>query len=77
MLPEIFKAYDIRGVVGKSLTEATVELIGKSLGTEAVKRGGKTIAIGRDGRLSGPAFAAAWRAASNRPASTSSTAAWW
>jgi phosphomannomutase/phosphoglucomutase len=57
--PEIFKAYDIRGVVGKSLTEATVELIGKSLGTEAVKRGGKTIAIGRDGRLSGPAFAAA------------------
>lgn len=57
--PEIFKAYDIRGVVGKSLTENTVELIGKALGTEAVKRGGKTIAIGRDGRLSGPAFSAA------------------
>ncbi|MBL8515121.1 MAG: phosphomannomutase/phosphoglucomutase, partial [Betaproteobacteria bacterium] len=57
--PEIFKAYDIRGVVGKSLTETIVELIGKSLGTEAVKRGGKAIAIGRDGRLSGPAFAAA------------------
>ncbi|MBL8521856.1 MAG: phosphomannomutase/phosphoglucomutase [Betaproteobacteria bacterium] len=57
--PEIFKAYDIRGVVSKSLTENTVELIGKALGTEAVKRGGQTIAIGRDGRLSGPAFAQA------------------
>ena len=57
--PEIFKAYDIRGIVGKSLTPETVELIGKSLGTEAKRRGGKTITIGRDGRLSGPAFAEA------------------
>jgi len=56
---EIFKAYDIRGIVGKSLTEETVELIGKALGSEAKKRGGKTITIGRDGRLSGPSFAKA------------------
>ncbi|MBL8524592.1 MAG: phosphomannomutase/phosphoglucomutase [Betaproteobacteria bacterium] len=56
---EIFKAYDIRGIVGKSLTEQTVELIGKALGTEAKKRGGTTITIGYDGRLSGPAFAKA------------------
>ncbi|MBC7622659.1 MAG: phosphomannomutase/phosphoglucomutase [Aeromicrobium sp.] len=54
---EIFKAYDIRGIVGKSLTADTVELIGKALGSEARKRGGTTISIGRDGRLSGPAFA--------------------
>ena len=56
---EIFKAYDIRGIVGKSLTAETVELIGKALGSEAKKRGGTTISIGRDGRLSGPEFAAA------------------
>jgi phosphomannomutase/phosphoglucomutase len=56
---EIFKAYDIRGIVGKSLTPETVELIGKALGTEARRRGGTAITIGRDGRLSGPAFAAA------------------
>ena len=51
---EIFKAYDIRGIVGKSLTPEVVELIGKALGSEAVKRGGTEIVIGRDGRLSGP-----------------------
>ena len=46
---EIFKAYDIRGIVGKSLTAETVELIGKALGSEASKRGGHTISIGYDG----------------------------
>ena len=54
--PEIFKAYDIRGIVDKSLTAETVEFIGKALGTEAKRRGGTHITIGRDGRLSGPAF---------------------
>jgi phosphomannomutase/phosphoglucomutase len=57
--PEIFKAYDIRGIVGQSLTDQTVHLIGKALGTEAKRRGGKAMSIGRDGRLSGPAFAKA------------------
>jgi len=57
--PEIFKAYDIRGVVGKTLTPAIVEAIGRGLGTEAIAAGGKAIAIGRDGRLSGPELSAA------------------
>jgi len=53
---EIFKAYDIRGIVGKSLTAEIVEAIGHALGSEASARGQHTIAIGRDGRLSGPEF---------------------
>lgn len=56
---EIFKAYDIRGIVGKSLTNETVEQIGRALGSEALRRGQQTIVIGRDGRLSGPDFAKA------------------
>jgi phosphomannomutase/phosphoglucomutase len=57
--PEIFKAYDIRGIVDKSLTANIVRRIGHGLGSLARERGQTTIAIGRDGRLSGPAFAAA------------------
>ncbi len=57
--PEIFKAYDIRGIVGKSLTPEVVELIGRALGSEAIKRGGTEIVIGRDGRLSGPSLSQA------------------
>ena len=52
--PEIFKAYDIRGVVGRQLGAGTVELIGRAIGTEVRNAGGSAIAIGRDGRLSGP-----------------------
>ena len=51
---EIFKAYDIRGIVGKTLTPAIVTAIGRAIGSEAGKRGLRTIVIGRDGRLSGP-----------------------
>ena len=51
---DIFKAYDIRGIVDKTLTVEVVEAIGKALGVEAKKRGGREIVIGRDGRLSGP-----------------------
>ena len=57
--PEIFKAYDIRGIVGKTLTEAAVEAIGRGLGTMAMAQGQTTFAIGRDGRLSGPSLAQA------------------
>lgn len=58
MLPkEIFKAYDIRGIVDKTLTEDTVSLIGRVLGTEALVRNQRAIIIGRDGRLSGPRLA--------------------
>jgi len=53
---EIFKAYDIRGIVGKTLTSEIVEAIGHAIGSEADARGQHSIAIGRDGRLSGPEF---------------------
>jgi phosphomannomutase/phosphoglucomutase len=57
---EIFKAYDIRGVVGKSLTAEGVRAIGQALGSELLERGGRAeIAVGRDGRLSGPELAGA------------------
>jgi phosphomannomutase/phosphoglucomutase len=56
---EIFKAYDIRGIVGKSLTPAIVERIGQAIGSEAQARGVKTVVVGRDGRLSGPELVAA------------------
>ena len=55
----IFKAYDIRGIVGDTLTPAIVQIIGQGLATLARERGRDTFAIGRDGRLSGPALAAA------------------
>ncbi|NOX08894.1 MAG: phosphomannomutase/phosphoglucomutase [Gammaproteobacteria bacterium] len=55
----IFRAYDIRGVVDTDLTPATVELIGQAIGSEALDRGQTTVAIGRDGRLSGPALSGA------------------
>jgi len=57
--PEIFKAYDIRGIVRTTLTPETVRQIGQALGSEADARGVKAIAIGRDGRLSGPALSRA------------------
>lgn len=56
---EIFKAYDIRGIVGKTLTPDIVEVIGHALGSEAYARQQKTICVGYDGRLSGPELAAA------------------
>ena len=56
---EIFKAYDIRGIVGKTLTPEIVEAIGHAIGSEAVARRQSAICIGRDGRLSGPELAAA------------------
>ncbi len=52
--PEIFKAYDIRGVVGRTLTAPVVQTIGRALGSLARERRRDTIVVGRDGRLSGP-----------------------
>ena len=57
--PEIFKAYDIRGVVGKTLTAQACELIGRAIGTEARAQQCTRLAMGRDGRLSGPELAQA------------------
>ncbi|MBL8450114.1 MAG: phosphomannomutase/phosphoglucomutase [Dechloromonas sp.] len=56
---EIFKAYDIRGIVGKSLTADVVRRIGHALGSLAAEKGQTAIAVGRDGRLSGPELAGA------------------
>lgn len=55
----IFKAYDIRGIVPSTLNEAVAEALGRAFGTVAMRQGERTVAVGRDGRLSGPAMAAA------------------
>ena len=55
--PEIFKAYDIRGVVDRTLTEEAVGLVGRALGSLAREEEQRTIVVGRDGRLSGPRLA--------------------
>ncbi|KAA3649548.1 MAG: phosphomannomutase/phosphoglucomutase [Proteobacteria bacterium] len=59
LAPEIFKAYDIRGIIDKSLTPDVARAIGHALGSEARARQLKTIVVGRDGRLSGPSLAGA------------------
>jgi len=57
--PEIFKAYDIRGVVADALTAQVVYLIGRAFGSQAAAQGQDTVVVGRDGRLSGPDLSAA------------------
>ncbi len=56
---EIFKAYDIRGVVGDTITEEITFQIGQAIGSEVIEAGKNSIVIGRDGRLSGPSLAKA------------------
>lgn len=55
----IFRAYDIRGIVGQGLDEPLVHLIGRAVGSEALERGESAIALAADARLSSPAFTAA------------------
>jgi len=55
----IFKAYDIRGIVPSTLDEAMAEGLGKAFGTVARQQGETVVAVGRDGRLSGPSLSAA------------------
>src|SRR5690606_16637782 len=50
----IFRAYDIRGVVGQTLDTGVAELIGQSIGSLMQEKGLEDIVVGRDGRLSGP-----------------------
>jgi phosphomannomutase/phosphoglucomutase len=57
--PEIFKAYDIRGIVGQTLTTTIVERIGHAIGSEAQARQQARVVVGRDGRISGPDLIAA------------------
>ncbi|NQD95062.1 phosphomannomutase/phosphoglucomutase, partial [Pseudomonas sp. CrR25] len=51
---DIFRAYDIRGVVGSSLTPETAYWIGRAVGSQSLAQGEPNVAVGRDGRLSGP-----------------------
>ena len=55
----IFKAYDIRGVTPTTINEEVAFALGKAFGAAAIAAKEKTVAVGRDGRLSGPALAAA------------------
>ena len=55
----IFKAYDIRGIVPSTVTGQVAEGIGKAFGTIARLAGETSVAVGRDGRLSGPLLSAA------------------
>ncbi len=54
MPAEIFRAYDIRGIVEDGLTTEIVSQIGRAIGAEAYERGQQTIVVGRDGRNSSP-----------------------
>jgi phosphomannomutase/phosphoglucomutase len=62
---EIFRAYDIRGVVGRTLTTAIVREVGRALGSLGREKGAPTFAVCRDGRLSGPEFVDALAAGIN------------
>jgi phosphomannomutase len=54
-----FKAYDIRGIVGQTIDESFAEHLGRAFGSAALAAGEKAVAVGRDGRVSGPALIAA------------------
>lgn len=57
--PGIFRAYDIRGVVGRTLDASTARAIGRAVASEAKEKGGTQVVVARDGRLSGPELLAA------------------
>ncbi len=57
MNQNIFREYDIRGVVGRDLTEQTVETLGRAIGTFFRRNGARRIAVGYDARVSSPRFA--------------------
>src|SRR2546428_10185655 len=52
----LFREYDIRGIVGKELTEAVTERIGRAFATLGQEKGVKAVSVGRDGRPSSPAL---------------------
>jgi phosphomannomutase len=54
--PTILREYDIRGIVGETLNEADARALGRAYATLLVEHGGKSVAVGRDGRLSSPAL---------------------
>lgn len=52
--PTILREYDIRGILGKTLSPADARAVGLAFGTTVRRKGGKTAAVGYDGRVSGP-----------------------
>ena len=58
MNQNIFREYDIRGIVGEQLTDETVALLGKAIGTFFYQNGARTVAVGFDARVSSPRFCA-------------------
>ena len=59
VIASAFKAYDIRGIVGQALDVEFAENLGRAFGTEALALGERAVAVGRDGRVSGPDLSAA------------------
>jgi len=57
--PSILREYDIRGIVGRTLTAADARAVGRGVGTLIRRAGGRTACVGYDGRLSSPELAAA------------------
>ena len=57
--PEILRAYDIRGTVGRTLFEEDAFALGRSLGSYLVNQGATRVIVGYDGRLSSPALSKA------------------
>ena len=57
--PTVLREYDIRGIVGKTLTGADARAVGRAFGTVVVRKGGKTVCVGYDGRTSSPELEAA------------------
>ncbi|WP_291297845.1 phosphoglucomutase/phosphomannomutase PgmG [Elioraea sp.] len=54
--PTSLREYDIRGIVGRTLGEKDAFAIGRAFGSIVARKGGKVVAVGRDGRVSGPAL---------------------
>ncbi|MEW5320175.1 MAG: hypothetical protein WDW38_011269 [Sanguina aurantia] len=57
--PSIFRAYDVRGVVGRTLNKGVARALGQAIGMLMNEKGLREIVVGRDGRLSGPELAGA------------------
>ena len=60
--PYIFRAYDVRGKVGGDITPPVFEQVGRAYGTLVKRRGGRTVALGMDNRVSSTALKAAFGA---------------
>ncbi|MBM3542628.1 MAG: phosphomannomutase, partial [Alphaproteobacteria bacterium] len=57
--PSILREYDVRGIVGETLSTADAKALGRAFASTVVRDGGRTVAVGYDGRDSSPALEAA------------------